>query len=353
MKHLIESNVFVLGNNIDTDQILTAEFMKINPSTEEGYRELGKLAMCGLPTDLPSFINNESGKAIYKIIVAGDNFGCGSSREHAPIALGASGVKAVIAKSFARIFFRNCITTGELLPLEIDENLFELIETGDSIEIDIIKRELFLPKLDKVIKIKPIGELMGVVEAGGIFNYAREEEVVAINSQSRKSRILFILKDTYGFHIPKGMQEYITSRITRISETEDRVLTEEEIYNTFKNLLINKNGIHKVYDLNINMNLEGETTVKGIFESSLGRFEKEHTGEGVLEIINIIFEQIGVTYNILNYSEHGLGRGDDARAASYISIETNNQIFHGIGVDRDITRASIQAIISALNKHVE
>ena len=134
---IIQGKVYVLGDNIDTDQILTAEFLKINPSTTEGYEWLGKLAMCGLPVDAEKF-RDESGNPLYSIIVAGDNFGCGSSREHAVIALGASGVKTVLAKSFARIFFRNSIVTGEVMPLTYSGEALENLKNGMDVKVKLL-----------------------------------------------------------------------------------------------------------------------------------------------------------------------------------------------------------------------
>lgn len=171
---VIEGTVYVLKDNIDTDQILTAEFMKINPSTLEGYKELGALAMCGLPEGYPPFVNQETGKALHQIIVAGENFGCGSSREHAPVALGASGVQAVVAQSFARIFFRNCISTGEVLPVEVTERLCDTLETGDKVVILLDEKLVKIPRLSKELPIQPLGDLVNIVEAGGLFSYARK-----------------------------------------------------------------------------------------------------------------------------------------------------------------------------------
>ena len=171
---VIKGKVYVLKDNIDTDQILTAEFMKINPSTPEGYKELGSLAMCGLPETCPPFVNKETGKALHQIIIGGENFGCGSSREHAPVALGASGVQAVIAQSFARIFFRNCISTGEVLPVEISERLYDTLKTGDDVEILLDDQLVKIPHLSKELKIQHLGDLVNIVEAGGLFSYARK-----------------------------------------------------------------------------------------------------------------------------------------------------------------------------------
>lgn len=170
-KNSISGKVYVLGNNIDTDQILTAEYLKVNPSTPEGYEWLGKLAMCGLPIDAKKF-RDDNGIPLYSIIVAGDNFGCGSSREHAVIALGAAGIKLVIAKSFARIFFRNSIVTGEVMPITCsDDRLLNLVN-GTEISIDLNSGQISLQN-GEFINVDPIGELSNVVKEGGLFNYAR------------------------------------------------------------------------------------------------------------------------------------------------------------------------------------
>lgn len=171
---VIEGSTYILKDNIDTDQIITAEFMKINPSTKEGYKELGPLAMCGLHETYPPFVDQKTGKAIHKIIVAGENFGCGSSREHAPVALGASGVTVVIAQSFARIFFRNCVSTGEVLPVEVNERLCDILETGDKVEILLDQQLVKIPRMSQEVHIQPLGDLVNIVEAGGLFSYARK-----------------------------------------------------------------------------------------------------------------------------------------------------------------------------------
>jgi 3-isopropylmalate/(R)-2-methylmalate dehydratase small subunit len=118
----LTSPIFVVGDNIDTDQIIPAHFLTLVPTIPEEYEKLGSHAMVGLPDELypARFIPENEMKTQYRIVVAGKNFGCGSSREHAPIALGAAGVEAVVAESYARIFFRNSVATGELYPYESD-----------------------------------------------------------------------------------------------------------------------------------------------------------------------------------------------------------------------------------------
>lgn len=88
---------------------------------------------------MPSgYVKEGEMKTEYPVIIAGDNFGCGSSREHAPISLGASGTQCVVAESYARIFFRNCVSTGELYPVETPKRICEEIETGEGHTLNVM-----------------------------------------------------------------------------------------------------------------------------------------------------------------------------------------------------------------------
>src|SRR3989440_12570868 len=125
MQTTITGKVYVLGDNVDTDQIIPAQFLTYNPAVPEEYKMFGKYALssvppgqAGLPKGHVPFHTDDEFASPYKIIVAGRNFGCGSSREHAPIALNAAGITAVIAEFYARIFFRNAVNGGYLGPLE-------------------------------------------------------------------------------------------------------------------------------------------------------------------------------------------------------------------------------------------
>ncbi|MGN6315595.1 LeuD/DmdB family oxidoreductase small subunit [Trinickia sp.] len=169
----IRGVAYVLGDNIDTDQILTAEYLKINPSSPEGYAQLATLAMCGLPEGSLPFIDPALGKSPYTIVIAGQNFGCGSSREHAVVTLGAAGVRAVVAQSYARIFFRNCVSTGQLLPVVSNVRLCDQVKTGDIVEIAVDEQVVRCENGVPDAAIEPVGELANIVEAGGLFAYAR------------------------------------------------------------------------------------------------------------------------------------------------------------------------------------
>jgi len=148
-------------DNIDTDVILPGTYLKLHD-----YAELAKHAMEGLDPDFHSKVKDGD------YIVAGRNFGCGSSREHAPIALSHSGIKAVLALSFARIFYRNAVDGAFLLPIEIDEDAYKSISNGDRLEINIEKNTVKNLTKNKEYKMKPFSELIGkIIAAGGLFKY--------------------------------------------------------------------------------------------------------------------------------------------------------------------------------------
>lgn len=178
MGALIRGAIFVLDDNIDTDQIIPAEYLTLVPSKPDEYEKLGSYALIGLPDRYGKFVPSGEIKTQYPIIIAGENFGCGSSREHAPIALGASGVKAVVAQSYARIFFRNCAATGELYPWESSERLCDEFETGQDVSIDFEQNQLINHTLGKTYSLQPLGDVGPVIDAGGIFAYARQTGMI-------------------------------------------------------------------------------------------------------------------------------------------------------------------------------
>src|SRR4029434_9589368 len=159
MPNTITSPVYVCKDNIDTDQIIPAQYLTLVPTIPEEYEKLGSYALIGLPHDQypTDFCPASALNTPYKIVIAGRNFGCGSSREHAPIALGAAGVEAVIAESFARIFFRNCVATGELYPYDANERLCDTIKTGDVATLDFDRDTLTINGATH--SLKPLGQV--------------------------------------------------------------------------------------------------------------------------------------------------------------------------------------------------
>lgn len=180
MENVISGPVFVVQDNIDTDQIIPAEFLNLVPTIPEEYEKLGSYALWGLPESLYPIRYVEEGEldSKYPIVVAGRNFGCGSSREHAPIALGSAQCKVVLAEGFARIFFRNCVATGEVYPCEITERLCDKLKTGDEITVDLEKASIRIHATGEELSFKPLGDVKPVVDAGGLFNYARQTGMI-------------------------------------------------------------------------------------------------------------------------------------------------------------------------------
>jgi 3-isopropylmalate/(R)-2-methylmalate dehydratase small subunit len=176
MQSVFTGPVYVVRDNIDTDQIIPAQYLNLVPTIAEEYEKLGSFAMCGLPENLypVRYVENGQLDSQYPIIVAGRNFGCGSSREHAPIAMGSAECQVVLAESFARIFFRNCVATGELYPCELTERLCDLLKTGDVVTVDLDACTVKVHATGKTHSFKPLGDVRPVVDAGGLFNYARQ-----------------------------------------------------------------------------------------------------------------------------------------------------------------------------------
>lgn len=180
METIVTGPVYVVGDNIDTDQIIPAQYLNLVPTIPEEYDQLGSYALIGLPDSAYPirFVEEGATNSKYPIVVSGRNMGCGSSREHAPIALGSAGVKVILAESFARIFFRNCVSTGELYPCEIEERLCELLKTGDVVTVDLQESTVTVEATGKKYRFKPLGDVKPVVDAGGIFEYARKHNMI-------------------------------------------------------------------------------------------------------------------------------------------------------------------------------
>jgi 3-isopropylmalate/(R)-2-methylmalate dehydratase small subunit len=163
---LINAKVWRFGDNIDTDLIIAARYLNTS--------DAGELAKHVMEDADPDFVKK---LAAGDVIVAGENFGCGSSREHAPIALKAAGVSAVIAKSFARIFYRNSFNMG-LTILELPEA--DEIREGDEIAIDLSTGTISDKTSGKSYKFTPIPPFMQeLVNAGGLIKYATKQAKAA------------------------------------------------------------------------------------------------------------------------------------------------------------------------------
>ena len=185
MNKVIEGIAYVLGDDVDTDQIIPAEHLVYSLSDPEERKNYGKFALSGVPgkqAGLPGgnmpFTENGQSESKYSIIIGGKNFGCGSSREHAPACMEIAGIRAVIAESYARIFYRNSVDGGFFIPFESVKRMVEEIKTGDDLIIDLNKSTLTNRSSNKTYELKSLGEVIEIIEAGNIFEYARKTGMI-------------------------------------------------------------------------------------------------------------------------------------------------------------------------------
>jgi 3-isopropylmalate/(R)-2-methylmalate dehydratase small subunit len=160
-----KGKVYKYGANVDTDAIIPARYLNLSEPDE-----LAKHCMEDIDAGFLSSVQNGD------IIVADTNFGCGSSREHAPLAIKAAGISCIIARSFARIFFRNAINIG--LPLLESEDAFNVIEAGDIVEVDLNTGEIVDITKGKTFIAKPYPDfMMAIISAGGLVEYTKRKSV--------------------------------------------------------------------------------------------------------------------------------------------------------------------------------
>lgn len=157
------SKIWRYGDHVDTDVIIPARYLNISD-----FKELAEHAMEDIDTTFASNVKKD------EIMVAGKNFGCGSSREHAPVVIKVKGIKCIIADSFARIFYRNAINIG-LPVLEIGAEV-EKIEKGDDVEVDLKTGEIKIVNKNLVIKTKPLPDFcQKIADCGGLVNYVKSQ----------------------------------------------------------------------------------------------------------------------------------------------------------------------------------
>ena len=166
MKQFGGQVLFLDRSDINTDEIIPAKYL-----TEISKQALKPYLLEDLKLDGFDPKADVPGK---KVIITRENFGCGSSREHAPVVLKVKGIKCIVADSFARIFYRNAINIG-LPVLEIGKDV-EKIEAGDTIDVDMAKGEITIVNKNIVIKTKPLPEfIQKIADCGGLINYVKGE----------------------------------------------------------------------------------------------------------------------------------------------------------------------------------
>ncbi|MFZ1082110.1 MAG: 3-isopropylmalate dehydratase [Candidatus Kryptoniota bacterium] len=188
----IVGKVYAIGDNIDTDQIIPAKHLVYDTHSPEERKLFGKYAMSGVPDEksgLPrggiKFVDDGTHQSRFSIIVGGKNFGCGSSREHAPLALQVAGVKAVVAQTYARIFYRNSVDGGFVMPLESVENIYKFFSTGEEAVIDLERNIITNSSSGKSFSIRSLGDAAEIINAGGLFSYARKIGMIGAEVHSK------------------------------------------------------------------------------------------------------------------------------------------------------------------------
>ena len=158
-----QGTVWKFGENINTDEIIPARYLNTSDRNE-----LARHCMEDADAEFASKVT------VGDYIVAGKNFGCGSSREHAPIAIQEAGVAGVIAPSFARIFFRNAINTG--LPIFETQEAAKKLQTGDKINIDMDNGKITNTETQEEFRFSPYPpEMQKIIEAGGLIEFTKKE----------------------------------------------------------------------------------------------------------------------------------------------------------------------------------
>lgn len=165
MANTINAKVWAFGDDINTDLIIPARYLNTTD-----HKELASHLMVDEDPDFPQKMSAGD------VIVAKKNFGCGSSREHAPIAIKAAGISAVIAKSYARIFYRNAINIG--LPILESAEAAEKIETGDQVEIDLTEGKIINKTKNETYQATKFPEFMQqLIQAGGLMAWTKQEKM--------------------------------------------------------------------------------------------------------------------------------------------------------------------------------
>jgi 3-isopropylmalate/(R)-2-methylmalate dehydratase small subunit len=161
-RSMMMGRVWRFGDNVNTDEIIPGRY---NLTTDRAY--LAEHVLCEVRPDFPVQVRPGD------VIVGGNNFGCGSSREHAPVAIQAAGTACVVARSFARIFYRNAINIG--LPILVSPEASDAAEDGERIEVDPVTGRIALPDRGLIFHAEPLPPfVLRVAEVGGMLEFVKQ-----------------------------------------------------------------------------------------------------------------------------------------------------------------------------------
>ncbi len=175
------------------------------------------------------------------------------------------------------------------------------------------------------------------------------DAIIRINSQSGKGGVAYILESQYGYQIPKKMQAEIGKVIQKRSEEVSGVMSERAIKEAFETHFVNRTESIQINDILIDIK-DKEVCVEGDFIIAKETYHDKICSGGIIEAISKVFQNRGIDFEVLEYFEHALSEGSDSKAVAYFSIMIENQTVYGVGVDDNITYASIKGLVSALNE---
>lgn len=179
-----------------------------------------------------------------------------------------------------------------------------------------------------------------------------ESDVIRINSQSGKGGIAFILKQNFGIQLPDNMKEEVGYLVKSVSDKNHKELTPKDIYEIFQDNYVNKKSVFDIPECHFKQ-------MNGIMaEVTIGHNRErriiEISGNGRLDAVsNAIKAYFGINYELAVYEEHAVSKGSSARAAAYVGLSSKGKTFWGVGIDEDIIKSSIAALVAAANKVAE
>jgi 2-isopropylmalate synthase len=174
------------------------------------------------------------------------------------------------------------------------------------------------------------------------------ESIIQINSQSGKGGAAYILSSVFGYKIQKQMEASVGKVIQNMSDKAEGVISEKMIGEVFEQNFINCRQHFKVE--NLEMNIDNEVTVvEGDFFVGEKQSREVEKAQGIIEAVSNIFERLGVVFEVVDYSEHTLAHGKDAEAVAYFGVKVEDNVYYGAGRGQNISYASVNALVSALN----
>ncbi len=174
------------------------------------------------------------------------------------------------------------------------------------------------------------------------------DAIIRINSQSGKGGVAYILESQYGYKIPKKMQPYVGKVIQEESEKRSGVMSEKQIKEAFEKHFVNCEEFIQISNIMIDIK-EKDVCVEGDFTIAGKSYHDKICSGGIIEAITKVFQNGSLDFEVLDYSEHALSEGADSKAVAYFSIMIAGKTVYGVGVDDNITHASIRGLVSALN----